>query len=167
MRIIAQAPRRIGDAHAIEQAFGLGLGSRAFQAAMQAQRLADLAADTQNRIETGGRVLEDHGDTPAAQGFQHGTRGAHHLAAVQHDAAPDAGRSGQQAQGRQPGDAFARTGFADQANRLAGTDIEIDAVQGADAAAALGKIDRQVADFHELVHRRMPSAVLENERRRE
>ena len=44
------------------------------QAAMQAQRLANLRAEAMHRVQAAGRVLEDHGDAAAANAVERGRR---------------------------------------------------------------------------------------------
>ena len=70
VRIVAQPPLGIGDADLVEQTQRLGLGRRAAEAAMQLQRLAELAADAMHRVEAARRVLEDHGDALAAHALE-------------------------------------------------------------------------------------------------
>ncbi len=69
---------------------GLGLGRRARQAAVVDQRLGDLEADGEHRIEARHRLLEDHGDLVAAHVLHARLGQRQQIAPRQHDAAFDA-----------------------------------------------------------------------------
>ena len=95
-----------------------------------AQYLVDLAADRHHRIERGHRLLKDHRHGGGAQLPQAAVAGGEQFLADQLDAA--AGRHQrallQQAHHRQRGHGFARSAFADQAQRLALAHLQRDAV---------------------------------------
>ncbi|MHC2236739.1 hypothetical protein ACVI8L_005078 [Bradyrhizobium diazoefficiens] len=66
VRMLVEARFRGGDADAIEQPDGLGLGRRPRHAAMLDQRFRNLEADGEHRIEARHRLLENHGNVVAA-----------------------------------------------------------------------------------------------------
>src|SRR5690606_12075243 len=93
---------------------------------VQTNRFGDLISNAIDRIETGSRLLENHGGF-AATNLPHPLLGElNEVAAEQGDAAPlDAGRGlGQQAHDGEGGDAFPGTRFADEAERLTAMDDE-------------------------------------------
>jgi len=86
---------------------------------VRAHRLGDLAAHAVHRVQAGEGVLEDHGDVLAAHASQLGLRGLEEILAVQQDLAADLRALGvQQPEDREIGDALARAGLADDAERL-------------------------------------------------
>ena len=105
---------------------------------MRADRLGELAADGQDRIERGHRLLEDHGDVGAAQPPHLALGQRRELAPGEpHLAAGDPRhRFRQEPHDRQRRHRFAGAGLAGDAQRLAGGDVEGDMVD--DDAAALG-----------------------------
>ena len=66
MWIFAHAPRRLRDANQCQHLDGARLRGLPVEPLMQAQRLADLPADAQHRIEARHRLLEDHRNVVAA-----------------------------------------------------------------------------------------------------
>ena len=66
VRILLEAPRRIGDADHVQQLDRAPVGRRAVGALVLLQRLGDLPADGEHRIERGHRLLEHHADVAAA-----------------------------------------------------------------------------------------------------
>ena len=123
------------------------------QAHVLADRLADLVADGQRRVQAGQRVLEDEADLLAAQL-------AHVLGAeleevdpVEHDRAGDdlARRIGDEARDRQRRHALAAARLADQPERLAVADVEADVVDRLDDAVRREEVGRQAADLEQVV----------------
>ncbi|MNR26510.1 hypothetical protein D3C85_1437270 [compost metagenome] len=99
---------------------------------MQLQHLGHLPLYRQVGVERGHRVLEDHRHAVAADAVElFRAHGQQVLAVVQRFAAGFA-VLGQQAHHRQHALALAGAGFADNAQRLAGLQVEADAVDGAD-----------------------------------
>ena len=123
MRVLRQAARRVRYADQGEQLDGAGARFRLAHLQMNEQRLHDLQADAQHRVERGHRLLEDHGDLPAAQ-LTHLLLGEREqLPTIEADVALDARSAGrQQSHRRQCGDGFARTRLADDGHHLAGID---------------------------------------------
>ena len=100
----------------------VSMASLARQALVQRDRLADLLADGEQRIERGHRLLEDHRDLVAADAPpSRGSLELEQVPALEADGAADdaAGRVGDQAQDRQRRHALAAAGFAHDAQRLA------------------------------------------------
>ncbi|KAG1448900.1 hypothetical protein G6F57_016741 [Rhizopus arrhizus] len=85
---------------------------------MQAQRLADLVAQGQHRIQARHRLLEDHGDAVAAQRAALAFRQRQQVLAFEQDAARHAGMPRQQAQQGERGGGLAAAGFADERQPL-------------------------------------------------
>ncbi|MPL96994.1 hypothetical protein SDC9_43181 [bioreactor metagenome] len=150
-----EAARRVGDADHLHQPDRLGLRRRAAQVAMEPQRLADLLAHPDHRVQRARRVLEDHRDALAAHRFQCLARRAHELARAQPDRARDPCLRRQEAKRREPGYRLAAARLAHQAKRLARRHVEVDAMQHRDAVEG----DAQVADFHQSVHEILPKGA--------
>ena len=92
---------------------------------MQPQRLADLAADREHRIEARHRLLEDHADLVAADGAHGALVELEQIDPLEANAARDlAGRLRDQAQDRHRGNRFAAAALADDGQRLAFLDDE-------------------------------------------
>ena len=110
------------------------------QAAVQLQDLADLPLDRVERVERGHRLLEHHGDVVAAHLAHLVLVGGDQVLALEQDAAGRVmrGRVGQELQDRQGRDRLAGAGFADERHRLAGHDVERDAVDREHVAARPG-----------------------------
>ena len=125
--------------------------SCAWMVTSSAVRLADLLFDGMQRVERGHRLLEHHGDAPAAHAPEIRFAGTDQLLAGKFNAA--AGpvprwRIGQQLQDRQRGNRFARARFADQRQRLALVQAEGDPLHRLDGAWARAEEDREVTYFH-------------------
>ena len=115
---------------------------------MDAQHLVDLAADRDHRVERRHRLLKDHRHPGGAQLPQPPVAGGQQFLADQLDAA--AGRH-QRALLQQPHHGqrrhrFARSAFADHAQRLAFVHLQRDAVDDAFAAGLLAEADDEVVD---------------------
>src|SRR6184192_3119166 len=109
---------------------------------MRLERLADLPADGQHRVERGHRVLEDHRDLAAADPPQLPVAEREQvLAAEERGAAGHAAGAREDAQQRERGDALAAARLADDAEGLADPDLEGDAVDGVDGAAVGAELD--------------------------
>ena len=115
------------------------------QAGVGPDGLDDLVADPVERIEAGERILEDHADPLAADAAHLFRRQIVDPQARQMDlAARDAAGRIDQADHGKPRDGFAGAGFADHAQHLALGDIERDAVDGAQRAAAGRELHLQI-----------------------
>ena len=116
-------------------------------AEVRLERLADLPADRQHRVQRGHRVLEDHRDLAAADRAQLLVRQREQVAAAEHRRAlRDAAVARQDPEQRERGDALAAARLADDAERLAGRDVEGDPVDGVDEPALRPEPDVQVVD---------------------
>ena len=125
MRIFVEARLRRRNANPLEQTNGLGLGRRARHAAVVDQRLGDLEADGQHRVEAGHRLLEDHRDVVAAHAPHRLFRQRQEIAARELDAALDtAALPRNQPHDGERGDALARARFADDRHGLLRGEIE-------------------------------------------
>jgi len=144
VRVGVQPRRGLRQLHPLEQAQRLGAGGARVQAAVQAQRLGDLAADRVQRVQRGHRLLEDHRQPVAAQRAPGGLGLADQFAPVQPQRAGQLRALGQQAHQRQRGQALAAAGFADQAQGLAAVQRERDAAQRLRRAARGGQGHTQV-----------------------
>ena len=122
VRIGRQPPLGVGNADQIEQPPAPRAATALpRQAAMQRQRLAELAPDRQHRIERARGVLEDHRDAAAAHAVRARRRGAPRMfgAVERHTCRRPSRASRQQAERGKPGHRLAGAGLADQAERLA------------------------------------------------
>jgi hypothetical protein len=118
------------------------------------QRFADDVADRHARVERGVRVLEDDLHL-FAQRTQRGPAQAGDVAPIERDAA---GRRVGQAQDHAAGGRLARARLADETQRFAAADVEVDAVDGLYVADVLlqeagrdRKVLRQVADLDQTL----------------
>src|SRR5687768_12349787 len=94
---------------------------------MDAQRLSDLMADGKNRIERAHRLLKDHRDAPAADRAHFPRAAGRQIGSVEVDRSVEPGEIvRQEPQDRKAGDGLAAAAFADDADALAGGDVEID-----------------------------------------
>src|SRR6185437_511364 len=111
-----------------------------------ADRLGELVADREDRVERGHRLLEDHADAGAAQPPHRAlVERQKILAGEAYAAGGDARRRlGQKPHDRQGGDALAAAALADDAEHLALGDLEADVVDGGDLAASAGEDGSQV-----------------------
>ena len=114
---------------------------------MDAHRLDHLRVDAQDRIERHHRVLEDHRDAVAAQRLKLlVARGGQLLVLEADRAADDAARRIDEPEDREAGDGFARTGFADEAEDLAGIDVQRHAVDRLDDTRLGEEVRREIVD---------------------
>jgi hypothetical protein len=98
------------------------------QPVVQPRRFGQLPPDAHQRVESGERLLEDHGETVAAQLRQGAVGAADQLRAVEPDAAGGLGAVRQQSEHGQRGERLARTGRADQPEPPALGELEAHAV---------------------------------------
>src|SRR5712675_2459275 len=120
---------------------------------MHPQRLADLTADSQHRIQARHRLLEDHRNVVAADSAHLALGELKQILSLEADSARDLARGlGDQPQQRHGGDRLAAAGFTDDGQRLALVDMEGDAVDGAVDTLRRAKMGLQILDF-EQCHR--------------
>ena len=151
VRILAGAPRRGRDADGLEQVEDAEIRIDPRQAEMAAEHLGDLRAHPDQRIERRHRVLEDERDLLAADlaGHARSRPGEERLALPADVAARDAAGHVDQPHHRLGGDALARSRFADDGERLAAADGEIDAAKPADDAAPGVELNFEPLDLEE------------------
>ena len=125
------------------------------EALMKHQRFADLARDTEHRIERGHRLLEDHGDLVAADAPHLGLARLEKIAPGEADGAADdaAGRRRHEPQDRERSDALAATALAHHRQGLASADVVGDAVHRAHDAVTGEEMRAQVRDGEERLGR--------------
>ncbi|KZX19664.1 hypothetical protein ACH61_03240 [Rathayibacter tanaceti] len=124
---------------------------------MQAERIADLAADRAQRVEREQRILRDEAHGSTAQPPQDALAGADHLRTADTDAAGH--RASAQPQQGPRGDALARPGLADDRDALPRLDPERDPVHDLDPVERDPQaIDDQRA--HRTPRRRPPRTVV-------
>ncbi len=141
---------RVGDAHRLEQLDGSPARLPTSRLPMHHERLGDLVADGEHRVERRSRLLEDERDSGAADRLHLALGGVHQAAALEPDvSAGDAARRLYEPQDRQRGHRLAAARFADQADGLAAADREADVVDGVDGAARGLEPRRQVLDLQE------------------
>ena len=100
---------------------------------MAHQHLGKLLAQLERGVERHGRVLEDHGDAPAADRVHLGLAVLAQIVAGEIDDAAALDGVGRQGAHDRPGERrLARAGFADQAHDLAGCDRQVDGVERAE-----------------------------------
>ncbi len=134
----------------------------AVAAAMLLDRLGDLPADRQHRVERGHRLLEHHADLAAAHLAHLVVGKLHQVAAVEHNLARDDAprRARDQPQDGQRADRFARAALADDGDCFSRIDRIGDAVDRAHDPGAGAKLGTQVADFQERRQRRFSPQTL-------
>jgi hypothetical protein len=150
VRIGVDAPRGVGQAHALEQAQRLGARGARVHAAMQPQGLGDLPADAVQRIERRHRLLKDHADAVAAQRAPGRVVEPDQLAPVEADRAGHSRALRQEAHQRQRGHRLAAAGFADQPQGFAAPQLEADAAQRIGGAAR--GVERDAQEGTVLAH---------------
>jgi len=110
------------------------------------QRLGQLRADAEHRVQRSHRILEDAGDLLAAQRLQLAQRGLEQIAAPILDDPRALRVVGQQVEDRHRGDALAGARLADQRDGGVLGDVEADARDGSDLRhrAALAQAERHL-----------------------
>ena len=151
VRVGAEPPLGILDADEPQQFHRARGGRRPVEALVQLQGLADLALDGVERVQRRHGLLENHGDTVAADALQGPGVGAQQFGALEADAAARmaGGGVGQQLQDRQRGGRFARAAFSHQGHGLAPADGKGDPVHGFHRSRPGAEADRQVFDGHQ------------------
>ena len=104
-----------------------GGGASRYRRIVNADRLGDLGADGEDRIEGRHRILEDHADAGAAHPGKLLLRSPGQLHTAKADRSPDLHARRQQAHDGKHRHALAAAGLADQAKRLARTRFQIHA----------------------------------------
>ena len=126
----------------------LTIGRQIAETLMDHQRLADLTADRQHRVEARHRLLEDHRDVVAADRAHLAIGQLQQILAREADGASDpARRLGNQPHHRHRGDRLAAAGFADDGERLALVDMEGHTVHRAVDAAGGTEVGLEIFDL--------------------
>src|SRR6267143_2425474 len=117
---------------------------------MHPQRLADLAADRQHRIEARHRLLEDHRNVVAANSAHLAFGELQQILTLEANGTRDLARGlGNEPHQRHRGDRFAAAGFSDDRQRLTFVDMEGDAVDRPVDTLGRSKMGLQVLDFEQ------------------
>ena len=125
-----------------------------------ADRLGDLVADGEHRVERRHRLLEDHGHGVAADVAHLVVRELQQVAAIEQDlAGHGAPRSFDEAHRRHRRDALAAARFADHPQRLTVPDLEADPVDGLDDAVLGEEVGLEAFDLKKILRRRRIGAV--------
>ena len=147
VRVVLQASPRVGYADPLEQLLRLRHRLLARQAAMALHHLGDLDPDRHHRVQRRQRVLKDHRDVTTAAVSHLRCGELQEVGALVRRRPLDLiAARGQQAHDRQRRHRLPTAGLAHQAQRLAGVDVERDAVHGVEGRLAPpGERDAQVA----------------------
>ncbi len=151
MGIMVDALVGVGDADQAQHLDGARAGGGTRHVLMDNGRFGDLIPDREDGVQRRHRLLEDHGDLVAADRPQLGRREGEEIAALEFDQAAGkdvAGRLRHETENRERRDGLAAPRFADNAQGLAGVEIERDVVHGPRRAlAVLGdEVRLEVAD---------------------
>src|SRR5262249_49991828 len=151
VRVFLHAPLGIRNVHDLQHLDGLVPGVAAAQPLVQPDRLGDLLADREDRVQRGHRLLEDHRDLFAADLAHLRGREVQEVAPVVYDLAlhDPSGRLRDEPHDTERGDRLARARLAHDAERLALVDEQIDAVDGADDALVGEEMRLESLDFEE------------------
>ena len=146
MRVLLRPALRVRDvdlAQQLDRALG---GARRRHLAVRDLAFDHLTPDGEHRVERGRRVLEHHADVAPAHAAQRLGVKRGDLHAVKLDRALQAGLGRQQAADGQRRDALARPRLADDAQDLAGSDVEVDATHRRHRPAGADEADLQSTD---------------------
>ncbi len=140
MWVTGKAPSRVGNADQVQHLGGARPRSTATQTEMLRQALRDLPSHSQHRVQCCHRLLEHDGDLTATQSPQLRLGKRHQVTPLPRDTSGGLRNIWQQTENGAQRQAFARTGFADDAEYLAGSDIEADVLHGRDVSDPHGEI---------------------------
>ncbi len=145
VRVVVDAAVGLRDADPVEQFDRAPAGGLLVDVVVDAVGLDDLGADGEVRVHGRQRVLEDHRHLAAAQpAYVVGVGGDQFLAVEPHLSRDPRPRGAVQAHDAERGDRLAGSRLADDAERLAGPDVEADAVDGLHEAVVGVEVDAQV-----------------------
>ena len=145
VRIVVDPAGGVDEPDLLEQRDRSLLGLGAADPLVGADRLDDLAPDAVLRVQARQRVLEHHRDLGAAHAAHRLGPETEQVGAVEAHLAGDRG-VGEESQDGLRGDGLARAGLADDAHRLAGSDVERDAAHGLDVTVLGRERHPQVTD---------------------
>src|SRR5262245_41324946 len=151
MRILLHPALGVGNVHHAEHLHGLVHGVAASEALVEPDGLGDLLTDREDRIERRHRLLEDHRDLLAADLPHLRRRQVQEVPAVVEDLTLDdaAGRLGDQPHDAERRHALAAARLAHHAERLAGLDVEVDAVDRANHALVGEEVGLEPSDVQQ------------------
>ena len=118
---------------------------------VHAHDLGDLIADREHRVERGHRLLEHHRHASAANLAHRLFVERDEVVSVEVDLAAGLDSAGRadEAEQRERGDRFSAARFADEPDRLAGADVEADAVHRAGDAVLGVEVRAEIANAQE------------------
>ncbi len=153
MRVLVDPALGRGDADERHQLDGAGARRSRAHAEVVAQHLADLHAHGEERIERGHGILEDDRHLLAADPAGIGAAGRveQRSAFPKNIAARDHAGHIDEAHHRLGGDALARAGFTDNAERLAAPDVEAHPAHRLRRAAPGVEADHEIAHHQEVL----------------
>ena len=145
MGIVVDSSRRVGNADFLEQGDRPLLDGSATNRFVGADRLTDLPADGVLRVQARQRILEHHGDPGSADPAHCLGRQGEQVEVVESRRAthPRSAHELEHGLGR---DRLARAGLSDDADGLAGENVEGDAADGVDVAVLGREGHREIGD---------------------
>ncbi len=152
MRILAHAPRRLGDVDGVEHGASAGFSARAPVGIVSADRFSELRADRHHRIQRRHWLLENHGDLTAAQPAHGAFRQGQEVAAGEYNrAAALLQRRRQEPHDGERRQRLARARLAREAQGLSGLERETHALEHGLQALRRPRVDREIADREDWV----------------
>jgi ABC-type dipeptide/oligopeptide/nickel transport system ATPase subunit len=150
VRVLPHPPLRIGDPDQLEQLDRMRAGRRVAHVLVDLDRLDELIADLEERMQGRQRVLEDHRDPVAADLLEGVVVHPEEVLPLEADPAGDLRvRSPRQPEDRHVRDALARARLTDDPEHLALGDLEREAVDRLDDALVGREVDLQVLDLEQ------------------
>ena len=151
MRVIAHALFRRRDLHPAQGVFSLSPEASAPALVPAAERLDDLIARREHRIQRGLRILEDHGDPPSPHLPHLALALRQEILALEKDLSPDDAARGlrDEPQQRERRHRLPRAGLPDEPEGLPLADAEADTVDSAHDAPARVELGVEIADFED------------------
>ena len=153
VRVVLDAPGRLGDADRLQQLDGAFDGVRVRQAEVDLEPFGHEPLDAEHGVQAGDRVLEDHRDVVAAD-VAHLALGHRHEVAPEKLDGPADGRvvhHAREAEDGVRGDALAAARLTDEADELAGCDREAHLVDGVHDALVRREVDGEVGQAEKRV----------------
>jgi len=149
MRILQQALRWIRNADHSQQFSGALPGQRSTHAKMNLNRLGELAANGEHRVQRGHGLLENHGHLTSTHLAHRLLVQSQQIAALKQHLATDdtAGRRHDESHQAERTDRLAAARLSHQCHRLPGVHIIGDSVHGPYCSALAHKIGLQVTDL--------------------
>jgi hypothetical protein len=145
--IAGQADPGVLDAHGAEQLAGPLPAGPFGKVLVEAEAFGEVVPDRAQGVGVGTWVLEDDRRLVGAVGAELGRGHRQHVPSVEPHRALGPGAGGEQAQHRPGGHRLARTGLADQPDRLAGGDRQVHPADHHPRRAVAGNVDPQPLDL--------------------